>query len=304
MKASCQKNVLFLGIVCAFLENCSPPEVTLVGDQLMPPGVFALVGSQALQVSLLDKDGPHERSKLAKSLVSDALFEQGSRERQPHRAMAVERGVLGRSLLEHLEQQVLAARPVTQSELDEQRQAKWLLFDRPRAVRTVQLFVRVPLMADSREFYELAQKIHTAVRGKHNINEFVIASRKIETDLAVEALRVAPVAADGRVVPLLPQDRQYASVDIDYAKAAVALRAAGMISDVIGTKEGFHIIFSLEVIPALRPSDSKIRNELMKAVAASRVQSRLDAIKRKQGVKVVRTRSDLGTVLRLARPAR
>jgi hypothetical protein len=263
----------------------------------VPEGAFAVVGERVLPLELLTAP-VEERKAEAEAVIREILLGDEAARSLPHRAQAVQRGVLGRSLIEHLEEELSRQAPVTEEELEAQRKKEWVKYERPRAVRTAQFFIPVGELSPGQVEYDLAQRIVEAVKGATNVEQFASLGRAVETDLRVIVEPAPTVAADGRVVPINTEEAQFESTDSAFAEAATNLRTAGDISGVVATKNGFHVLYAMDVYPAVSIPVSEARRALTKAVLAERLDARLQKLKEARKEKVVRVRSDIASALR------
>jgi len=284
---------LFLGVSTGCDTRAGPPTPTTV-----PEGMFAVVGKNHLPLPLLSQSTSSLRASEAKGIVSDELFALDAKKRLPQWSHTIERGVLARALLERWEQEALQERTINDETLEAERSKLWLRYDRPRSVRTGEFFVPVRPMENEEPAYALATQIHTAVLPALNIDDFAMLGRAVETQLEPRSHMNPPVAADGRVIPLVPQDAKFEWVDENLAQGATALTEVGQVSPVIATKGGFHILYVTEITPAERPPLSKIRLELLKESLSVRVRQEQKSMKANSRAKIVRVREDLAFLLR------
>lgn len=287
-----------LSVVLLGAVSCGEHDtVALRAPGVVPKGSFALVGDRALSLSLLSAS-PDARTIQAEGIVQEVLLGDEAARTLPHRSQAVERGVLGRSLLNHLERELLQQAPITDEEISKQRQKEWMKYDRPRAVRVAQFYIPVQRLSPGDAEYALAESIQAAVKGATNVEGFVSAGQAVETELQVVVEPAPAVAADGRVVPILSEESEFENTDVAFAKAATDLQFVGDISGVIATEAGFHILYAMEIFPGVTVSEVQARSSLMKTALAERMDARLEAIKKERSVPVVRVRTEVASILR------
>ena len=271
----------------------------------VPSSAFAVVGKDALPFTMLDTvllggESASQTADKARLILRDELFKKEAEQIDPHRVGVVKRAVLARRFVEQTEAEIAERAPPSRSDLEQEYQRRWLDYDRPRAVRTVQvLFVVRPLVPDQ-TILEKAKRVREAVRGTHNLDEFAAAARPIiGDDEDVFSYEMPPLATDGRIVPMLPQDFQVEGISEVLAQAAGSLGNPGEMSDVVGSEHGFHIFFATEVIPAQGAPFEAVEPELERAVLAERVRHELDKISKTPGVPVQRRREDIARLLTL-----
>jgi hypothetical protein len=239
-----------------------------------------------MSLGLLMSESLIDRRAEAQGLIHDELLRQEAPERSPHIASATIRGVLARRLLTQLEREAESAKAVTAVDLEAARETEWLRYNRPRAVRTVEVFIPVEPMADDRPAHALAVRIHEAVQGASNLEAFAERVRQVPEAAGLDIFRVPPVTEDGRIVPMNPQDREQVAMDPVYAKAATSLLEAGGVSPIVGNSAGYHILYAVEVVPALRPDTEAARDELKKLVLKSRVDALAQALNAQRNTRI------------------
>jgi hypothetical protein len=200
-------------------------------------------------------------------------------------------------LLERIEADEEKRQAITDAQLEESWRANWGQFNRPRAVRTAQLFVPVDSLQDDRPAFAKIERVFAAVKDVHNLEAFVRLGTAAGGD-DVQPSTLAPVSEDGRVVPVLPQDRQYEQLDPVLARAATALKAPGDLSEIVGTEAGFHILFAREVLEPQKRPLSEVREELKTSLLVARVEERVASFKREHPVAISYERADISELLR------
>ncbi len=281
--------------------SCSPkagPEVKPLGE--VPPSAFAVVGPRALELSLLEPFAPAERKRAARDVVRDALLRAEAEKVGPARAKVIYRGELARRLIEEVDAKVRSQSNVSEAELRQEYEERWLEFDRPRAVRTVHVFFPVEPPADDEAQYQSAKRVYEAVQGTHNPQQFGQRAEAVLKDATeYRFVEMPPLAGDGRVVPMNPRDRTAGGVYEQLAKAAVQLSHAGDVSSVVGTEDGYHVILATEVVPAQIVPFDEVREELKRAVIARKVARALDEVSKAPSVRIERRRTDIANLLSL-----
>ncbi len=218
------------------------------------------------------------------------------RARDAHMSRSVWRGVLARALLNRLSEEARKEHPLTEDDLEKARQEHFLSFDRPRAVRTAQAFIPVALMAPEDEAYAAAERVLEKVKGSLHLQAFAEAARAAQSEVEVGLYRSPPVAADGRVIPLSPEDQDVTELPLAYAEAAAALTEPGQISGIVGSEQGFHILFATEIIPALRPTGPEANQKLEAFAVSARLDQKLADLKQGRKTPVSWVRKDFHTL--------
>lgn len=288
----------FAAVLC--LSCSTPRSVPTTGE--VPPGAFAVVGNRSLSVSLLASLEKADRKERAHEVVRDELMRTEAESVAPTRTRAVLRGELARRLIEQTESEVTSRAQVTEKELRAEYDSRWLDYNRPRAIRTVQAFFPVapPLLDEEQQ--NNAQRLWKAVQGTHNLEKFGKQARPILDEVkSARIYEMPPLTKDGRIVPVLPQDRSVTGISKHLADAVGQLSSPGDISSVVGTEQGYHVFFVTEVVPEHVVPLSDVRSELERAVFATRVRDLLDAISKKSGTKIERRRADIANLLTLVR---
>ncbi len=264
---------------------CGGRETPKVRNVMLRDGAIVRVGSNLIAGSTVQRvaQATDRTSREAvDAIVGDALLAAELDESRPATARVVERGVLARALFDELLSASAKGDP-THAELARAARRKWLEVARPRAVRTADVLVPVAPL-DSLERIEaakeLAERMREVAQGIHDPDGFADAVRSVPAnDFEVVVRGLPPVAADGRVVPtgLLDQG-QIPGVDADFAKAAHELTEAGQLSPVVETRQGFHLILAIEVLPERRLDRRDLEAALHRDVLSERAAPLRDAL--------------------------
>jgi hypothetical protein len=235
------------------------------------------------------------------NLIADSLLAEASRQAYPARAAVIERATLGRALVEAMSKSTLRANPPQQQETLQVRSLHWLLLDRPRAVRTAVVRVPVPEMASDQKYQQLAQELRTAAQNAHNIEGLLQSLAGVQTTLEVQRMRMPPVAADGRVVPLLPQDYELniERVAPEFAQQASALIEAGQLSSVFASSDAYQFLFCEEIIDATHWDSQEKSQQVERLVAKGRIQSELAQISTMDPARVRWSTKEVPALLKL-----
>jgi hypothetical protein len=244
------------------------------------PGIAARVGEQEIEVALVKRVAGAQGIAPAEArdrLIGDALLaEHGRTELAPSGIVPVaERAALARALLERLSSEERAAGEPSDRELQAIAEARWAELDRPPAARTSHAVVLVQEGTDKRAAKALAERIAEAVRGITDAERFRERAKAVPADgLEVRVESLAPVTADGRVVPQRPTAGPPARFDAAFAAAANAIGDVGGHSPVTESAFGFHVILLEERLPEQRVAAERRRQLLRDEALAVRMRRR------------------------------
>jgi len=229
-------------------------------------------------------------ARLMGAAARDGMLDRG-------RYRTVRRAVLSRVMLERIGQQARANGPPRDDELAEMTAARWVKLDRPSAVRTAHVLVRIEQPQQKSAARLLAEKIRMAVAGLRDEQTFLERARSVPSGkLQVVAESLPPVTADGRTFSLDAQGRPDSpgpSFDPAFAKAANALEHVGDQSDLVRTKFGWHVILLAQRYEAHRVPAEQRRELLAEPVysrrAARAVERLLDRARSTRPISVRRS---------------
>lgn len=263
-------------------------------------GAFASVGPDVLHTNELAVVNAESTEAAARLLVHDALFAQRARSTAPQRSAVVERAALGRALLESLEAEQARRNPITDGELNNALSKHWVQLDRPRSVRTVELFIALGALDNDEKAHAEMEKLRKLAVVAHNVESLRELLGSFESDFEIRPTFVPPVTADARVVPLTPQDRRITRVPQALAEEANRLQHPGELSPVFTTEAGVHLLYAVEVVPELRSSATELKKRLRKLILAERTAPVLNALRAARKTKPVFPQRDLTVLTRLA----
>jgi hypothetical protein len=293
-----------LAATAACALSCSAESRPTPASGTLPPGVAARVGGDLIETATVARIANArgvDRARARDLAIKDALFAVAARS-NPDRAADVsvaERAILGRSFLETLRSRSESAGPPTDAELSEMTAERWMDVDRPTSVRTTHAIVLVKTPKEAAPARALADELAKALRGITNSAEFIERAQAVPTKpLELRAERLSPVTADGRVWdPTAPPGSRFPTFDLDYARAANALREPGEQSPVTKTAFGYHVILLEERLPELRTSLEERREQFRDEIVARRGKKLLDGtvteLRRGTPVEVVRAADSL-----------
>jgi len=269
----------------------------------LPIGVVAQVGSDEVgletvrRISAAQAVSPDEARDRA---LTDALFAAGARAAYEGRALVpvLERAAWSRALLEGLKNEALARGPASDAEVAELTAVRWRELDRPESVRTTHAVALVEKAADEAEARTVAERIHEAVSGVTDPEEFMRLAKAVPHEgVQVRAERLPAVTADGRVYdPDRPAADSSESFDLDFAKAAYALKP-GQVSEPVKSRFGYHVVLCEARFPEQRvPLEQRrqlLHDDVVKGRAERAKQDLLKRLSALQPIEVGRAADDL-----------
>lgn len=293
------RQIALAALACLSCPSClTSPSQRSTGE--IPPGAFALVGQRSLSLSLLAHFESSTRKDRARDVVRDELMRAEAESVAPARTRAVQRGELARRLIEQTEEAVTSRGQITEQELRTEYESRWLDYNRPQALRTVQAFFPTQPPLEDEVQRNNAERLWKAVQGTHNLEQFGKRARPILDEVkSAQVYEMPPLTKDGRIVPILPKDQNVTGISKHLAEAVGKLSNPGDISSVVGTEQGYHVFFVTEVVPAQVVAQSDVRAELERAVFATRVRDSLEAITKRPTVEIERRRTDISNLLTL-----
>jgi hypothetical protein len=288
-------------LLAACALSCSAETRPTPASGTLPPGIAARVGGDLIETATIGRIANArglDRSHARDLAIKDALFAAAARA-NPDRAEDVsvaERAVLGRILLESFRSRSESAGPPTDAEVAAMTVERWMDVDRPTSVRTTHAIVLVKTPKDAAPARAAADDLAVALRGITSSAEFIERAQAVPTKpLELRAERLSPVTADGRVCdPAAPPGTTF---DLDYARAANALREPGAQSPVTKTAFGYHVILLEERLPEQRTSLEERRERFRDEIVARRAKKLLEGtvteLRRGTPVEVVRAADSL-----------
>lgn len=275
--------------------SSSPPPQQAKLDE----GVVARVESDRITGATVARVAATEHVDVSTArdrVVQDAIFAAEARARRLDEEPDVRARVtsaLARALVHDLRDAAVRAGPVTDKELDEATQRRWLELARPEGFQTMHAVVRFePSDADDKK--KRAAEIADAIRavavalperqGQPALgpqdptrdpakDALFEPFKKAATDVPHEAFQVVVealpfVTASGAI--LAPDG---ATFDEDFAKAASKLERRGDVSGVVVSRFGAHVIVLLDRLPARMLSADERRRLLTDEILSERARA-------------------------------
>ncbi|MFC1642956.1 peptidylprolyl isomerase, partial [Myxococcota bacterium] len=189
-----------------------------------------------------------------------------------------EAAVFAQALVEQLAEQARAAGPITDAEITQATERRWLEFNRPPAARTVHAVVRVKEPEQDAAARALAERLAQTLSGIRGAPEFLEKARSVPAgELDVRAEQLPPMAADGREVNPDSLRGHAANFDTTYARAANALVQVGDQSPVIRSAFGYHVVLLTEKVSERRVPLAERRQALSDDVLRERLKALLES---------------------------
>lgn len=223
----------------------------------LPSGVVARVGSELVSGSSVAGIAQSQGLGLQEALsraVSAAIFAASGREQlAPGVVSSLERAAAARALLERLGAEALAAGPPQDTEISELIKERWAELERPDGARTTHAVVINQDPAREAAAKVVAHALRGALAPASSSEDFIRLAKEVPAQgFEIKAEALPAITADGRAFER--RDQAFLEVpmtfDLDFARAALALREAGELSGVVKTRFGFHVLRLEERIAA------------------------------------------------------
>ena len=266
--------------------GCGEHRAAATATGPLPSGIAARVGDDDVRLSsvarIAQAQGVSPREARDRA-VSDALLAAAFRAdpQEAARVTSAERSVLARAVVERLRDDAAALGPATDEELQKLTEQRWPELDRPPSVRTTHAVVIVKKPADDAPARELATAIARAVAGARDSADFIARAKQVPTQgLDVTAETLPAATPDGRMWD--PNERVPkaipGSLDLDFTRAATALKERGEQSPLVKSSFGYHVIRLEERYPEARSSPDERREKLAPEILSRRTKRELDAL--------------------------
>lgn len=294
---------VFLAAIAACSSGDAPPGGSSAQAGPLAPSVAARVGSLEIPAETVARVAAAQAIPLDRArdlAVRDALFASEARAQNlldDPLGRAALRGALARVLLREIYAAAERRGPITDAELREATERRWLELDRPAAARTIHAVVRTSAKdnaARRAKALEFAEALRAVVAPLSTSAEASLAppSSSVDAsaalvpddplidrfksliasvprdgfDVVTEAL--PPVAADGRVLD--PSGFTFAP---EFATAAAALPARGAVSPPVTSSFGVHVILLLERTPPRATPAAERRKLVWRDVVSQRARA-------------------------------
>ncbi len=242
-------------VLVACSSGGSPPPATT--SAALAEGVPARAGAEQITAATISRIAARQsiepRAAVALAL-SDALFAQGARADLPRAStQCIERAAAGRSLLEQLGRDAVAAGPPSDAELSEIVRERWTELARPDGVRTTHAVVMNDKPERDAAAHALADKLSLALQSVGSGEDLIRLAKAFPADgFEIVAQNLPFVTADGRVFQR--KDASFigskGGFDATFARAANAIARPGELSPVVKSAFGYHVILLEERVPS------------------------------------------------------
>ena len=255
MKAGSWALFPLLGLLACSSGAAPAPTTT---SSALAVGVTARAGSEQVSAAtvarIAARQGIDPRSAVGLAL-SDALLAQGARAALPRASTrSIERAAAGRSLLELLGRDAVAAGPPSEAELAEIVRERWTELARPDAVRTTHAVVVNDKPERDAAAHAVADKLSLALQRATSGDELIRLAEAFPAEgFKIVAQALPFVTLDGRTFQR--HDPGFVAAkggfDLDFARAANAIEQLGRLSPVVKTAFGYHVIRLDERLPGV-----------------------------------------------------
>jgi hypothetical protein len=283
---------LALALACGDASEApqSPPRTEDLGGD-----VVARVGSQPVHGATVRRIAEAQGVSLAEArerAVSDALMAEEARARRLD-SPTVEAATVARILFDQL--RLETAGPVTDAELEQVTERRWVSLRRPAATRVIHAVVLVQHREPARRVTDdervradrLAAEVRVAVelaadearrepRAKSDPAAQVfekLASLRAEPPLKIRVETLDPITDDGRFA-----SRRGGSVVPEFTAALAALKERGDLTGPFRTSFGTHVAMMLERLPPLEVPAEERRRLVREEVLDDRIRARRKAM--------------------------
>jgi peptidyl-prolyl cis-trans isomerase C len=293
-------------------EAPAPPPVT---QARLPAGVAARVGTEdilAVSVTRIARAQSVDLATARDRAVADALFAASARSDPALRARVsdAERSVLGRAVAETLRDRARALGPASDAEVEALTAERWVELDRPESVRVAHAVVRVEKKAEEAAVRAFAERLAAALAGSSDGGELVRRAKAFPAEgRNITAEQLPPCTPDGRTwePSARPPSPLAGKFDLDFARAANALKNPGDQSGLVRTAFGYHVIQLEERYPEARTPLETRRTLLYDAAIAQRAKPEFEALlarlKSETPVTVERAADELTALISAGMPA-
>jgi len=282
-RAAPYRVVVVLALVSACSETRKAPEPS---RGALPPGVAALVGNEEVSLATVARIAEAQRvppEEARRRGVIDALYAAGTRADPAKQALVneAERGVLARTVLERVRDEAQALGPPTDAEVGELTALHWPVLDRPPSSQTTHAVVLVKKPGEDAPARALAAELALVLKGASDGEELIRRARSFpKHDLEIVAEHLPPVTADGRMWDPSEQPPKAlgGALDLDFARAALALTQPTEQSGLVKSAFGYHVIELDRRYPEVRVPIEERRRVLTEETYTRRAKRALDEL--------------------------
>lgn len=200
---------------------------------------------------------------------------------EPGRLRTVRRAMLGRALLERLEERAKASGPPTDAEVESMTAERWVEFDRGEAMKTCHAVILAEKLTEQGG-ETLARRLADALRTYSDCREFLEHAKTFPLQGAkLSAEDLPPVLADGRTLLLNREGEPIEAgprFELAFAQAVHQIKAPGEQSPVVRTRFGWHVILLASKIPEKRVSLAARREALSVDILRRRAKEASDTV--------------------------
>jgi len=272
------------GLLSLAVAGCGKVPTPTMAEGSLPPGQIAGVGPNAVTGSLLKRAAVAGHTPLDQTLqgiTADLLFGLEAERVLPNGVVQqVERAGLARALLERVKLEEQPKGALSAADRARLMERLWLQVERPPSVRVTHAVVLLDAANKGEvEAKAVAEALRQATAGAISPADFIAKAQAVPVgkfSLRTESL--PPVTADGRVVNLdtanQPGDPSQ-RFELEFARAANALKGVGHQSEVIRSSYGYHVIRLDEELPAFQLPPAEAQAILSQALTTERTAERL-----------------------------
>jgi len=217
---------------------------------------------------------------------------------RPSAVRAVERGLLLRSFFET--EADFDPRPATEAEQVELVDQNWQLLDQPPAVQAAEVYLPVSFVEADEAALTKMEHVRSQAEGALSLDDFVakVQAAAATVSARVDGRKLPPLSKTGKVVLKSPSDDGKLTIGPDLVQAISELKSPGELSPIVGTKDGYHLFYAVQLYPAERLSGSERAQALRTLLGARRSSAAVaEARKKLKSTVVVEKANDAASLL-------
>jgi hypothetical protein len=272
-------------------DRAAPPAATTHGA--LEGGVVARVGAVTISPALVAQVAAAKRVEprvALDDLIADALAAQGAEAQKLDRTPAVAwalRSVRAKLTAERAREAARSLGPPTDAEIAEASEVFWREVAMPERVRVVHAIAlrKEGDLAAAVKAKAVANALHAAVAASTSPEDFEEKAKAVPHEgVEVVVQRLPAFIADGRTA-------EGAEQIMDPAFTAAAFKLApGEVSGVVESKSGFHVIRSIERLPAnimsMDARRARFADDALRVRAKRDLEARINAWKKSLAVEI------------------